>query len=418
MPKCRVSDSGDDPERGRSLQYELGDPRPPDRPQVEAARVDGARSGCPGGGGAPLQAPPPLVGHDVLARDGSSLGTPRGRCEDAAGASRPAADEVRVSQSITAPPPSQHAWNRGQVQRLKHSIKQAKHAITQLTLVAKCSEQSCWKVLEIFGGSANLSLIAKSTGKWIALEPVDLMYGSDLLTPQEQALVLSQLDQWEPDLVCLEPPCGPWSSLQSLNPRKDLLEFKRALHMPFWTFSAKVWKKQHAAGRLVLLEQPLRSAALSLDCMRDRPAVFRAVVDQCQFELKDPMTSKLYRKRTALDVNSEIFAAALMHHGLCSHAPHEHEVIEGQTFVDGKWVNRSLVAGMWTPCFARHILASAALALTNASCWKQQVSGVSTFVTDFEEGGTESPVFLETNDQALTCAGVGCYNIGASWCST
>ena len=276
--QCRVSDPGDDPQRGRSLQYELG--------QVEAARVDGACSECPGGGGAPLQAPPPLVGHDVLARDGRSLGTPRGRCEDAAGASRPAADEVRVSQSITAPPPSQHAWNRGQVQRLKHSIKQAKHAITQWTLVAKCSEQSCWKVLENFGGSANLSLIAKSTGKWIALEPVDLMYGSDLLTPQEQALVLSQLDQWEPDLVCLEPPCGPWSSLQSLNPRKDLLEFKRALHMPFWTFSAKVWKKQHAAGRLVLLEQPLRSAALSLDCMRDRPAVFRAVVDQCQIELK------------------------------------------------------------------------------------------------------------------------------------
>ena len=130
------------------------------------------------------------------------------------------------------------------------------------------------------------------------------------------------------------------------------------------------------------------------------------------------MTSKLYRKRTALDVNSEIFAAALMHHGLCSHAPHEHEVIEGQTFVDGKWVNRSLVAGMWTPCFARHILASAALALTNASCWKQQVSGVSTFVTDFEEGCAESPVFLETNYQALTCACVGCYNLGASWCPT
>ena len=111
------------------------------------------------------------------------------------------------------------------------------------------------------------------------------------------------------------------------------------------------------------------------------------------------MTSKLYRKRTALDVNSEIFAAALMHHGLCSHAPHEHEVIEGQTFVDGKWVNRSLVAGMWTPCFARH-------------------SGVSTFVTDFEEGCAESPVFLETNYQALTCACVGCYNLGASWCPT
>ena len=35
--------------------------------------------------------------------------------------------------------------------------------------------------IEIFGSSAALSLVARSTGQWIALEPVDLVYGQDLL---------------------------------------------------------------------------------------------------------------------------------------------------------------------------------------------------------------------------------------------
>lgn len=43
-------------------------------------------------------------------------------------------------------------------------------------------DHTAWKVLEVFCESTNLSLIARSTGKWIDLEPVDLMYGSDLLS--------------------------------------------------------------------------------------------------------------------------------------------------------------------------------------------------------------------------------------------
>lgn len=41
---------------------------------------------------------------------------------------------------------------------------------------------------------------------------------------------------------------------------------------------------------------------------------------QCQFGLADPMNHKLYRKRAALDVNSELFAAALMKGASCTHA--------------------------------------------------------------------------------------------------
>ena len=102
--------------------------------------------------------------------------------------------------------------------------------------------------------------------------------------------------------------------------------------------------------------------ALKLDCMIQRPSVHRAVVDQCMFGLQDPCSRLPFQKRTALDVNSPVFAAALMQGSLCDRS-HSHQTIEGQVFAHGKWMNT------WTPQFGRHILACAALALSQAGCW-------------------------------------------------
>ena len=141
-------------------------------------------------------------------------------------------------------------------------------------------------------------------------------------------------------------------------------------HMPSWEFSAQVWHLQNKAGRLVLLEQPLLSAALRLPCMSSRDNVHRAVVDQCMFELKDPVTLELYRKRTVLDVNSPVLAAPLTKGSKCSRHPCHHEIIEGKTGMDGKRVNRSLVEGTWTPAFGRRILADL------SQCWWMAASSL------------------------------------------
>lgn len=414
-PQCGVSHIGHDGEPRCSLQHELDHPWSLDRAQVEATRLDGASEGCLGCRRPPLQAASALAGADVLSGSGGAVGAFGDHDQDPSRTTRAAADEVGSCSerrvAVTCRP-----WNRGQVQQLKRGINHVRQAMAQLALVAKHSEEPLWKVLEIFGGSANLSLVAKSTGKWIAIEPIDLVYGSDLLDPREQQLVFKQLDSWEPDLVCLEPPCGPWSSLQSLNP-PETVNMKRALHMPFGTFSVQVWQRQHRAGRLVLLEQPLGSAALKLECMQKRDNVFRAVVDQCMFELKDPQNGKPYRKRTALDVNSELFAAALMKGALCVHDPGEHQTIEAQTLLDGKWVNRSLVAGTWTPRFAKHILSCAALTLANATCWQRRLQGACSSVVDAEEWeNTSDPFILHTSFRAMTCTNTGCYEVGATWC--
>ena len=64
--------------------------------------------------------------------------------------------------------------------------------------------------------------------------------------------------------------------------------------------------------------------------------VLRAVVDQCRFGLCDPVNQRLYRKPAALDVNSEVFAVALMKDALRNHGAHQHQPIEGQSRLDGK----------------------------------------------------------------------------------
>ena len=415
----RLSDLGHDSEPRCGLQYVLDPPWPPDGAQVEAVGVAPESSIGHGKVEHPVEEASTLVGNDVQSRSGIHLGASGNSKSHIGRAQGTAADALNYEQSseravfVSKVKP----WSRGQVQQLKQAAKKVQEVVHSLSLVARNSNEPTWKVLEIFGGSAALSLMAKSTGKWVALEPVDLVYGSDLLSPKEQQLVLEQIDLWEPDLVCLEPPCGPWSGLQALN-HPEVVDMKRAIHMPFWTFSAKVWKRQNRAGRLVLLEQPLLSAALKLPCMLERSDVHRAVVDQCRFGLKDPLSSLLFRKRTALDVNSDVFAAALMKNALCNHQPHEHQPIEGQTMVDGQWVNRSLVAGTWTPHFGKHILACAALALSQGACWKQQVNGVCSYVADFEEQvDPVANVFLSVPYQHTVCQGEGCYSLCEAWCS-
>ena len=159
------------------------------------------------------------------------------------------------------------------------------------------------------------------------------------------------------------------------------------------------------------------SAALKLECMTSRSNVFRAVVDQCCYGLRDPVTQLWYRKRNALDVNNEVFAAALMKGARCSHRPAEHQPIEGQTRLDGKSVSRSLVAGAWTMAFGKHILMSAAIALQTASCWVHGGSGLKTYVTTSEDASDNTEGgFLEERIGEGVCAQPFCYEFGTVWC--
>ena len=66
-----------------------------------------------------------------------------------------------------------------------------------------------------------------------------------------------------------------------------------------------------------------------------------------------------YQKRTALDVNSSVMAAALLQGVGCFHGPGEHQHIEGATYQDGKVVRRSTTAAAWPQALCERILDAA-----------------------------------------------------------
>lgn len=97
----------------------------------------------------------------------------------------------------------------------------------------------------------------------------------------------------------------------------------------------------------------------------------------------------------------------VMKHARCTHGLTQHEVIEGKTWCNGQWTNRSLVAGTWTKQFGKHILACAGVALLQVGCWQQRHAGALAFVSNFD-GGVEPQMFLKLECQEAVCSKETC----------
>ena len=235
---------------------------------------------------------------------------------------------------------------RGDTQRLKCGIRAGREAAHLVHAVAALPKS--YRVLEVFSGMSEVTMQAVHRPGWEALQPFELTFGDDLRRRPVQQACLREIDLMEPDLVVLEPPCGPWCQLQSLNDPVKVAE-KQEEHRPLWTFTRRVWNAQDRRGGLVLTEQPHTSLALQLPEMQARPHLCRAIRDQCQDGLCDPVSRKPYRKRTALDSNDEVFRAELERGGRCTHRPEEHETIMGSVRINGKTVSRSAWAARYTP---------------------------------------------------------------------
>ena len=89
----------------------------------------------------------------------------------------------------------------------------------------------------------------------------------------------------------------------------------------------------------------------------------KAVVPQCAFGLKDPVSDKPYQKLTSLDVTSAIMARGLCRGVRCCHGPGEHEQIQGSVQVGSKTVRRSTLAARWPRALCDRILDAAEEAL-------------------------------------------------------
>ena len=312
---------------------------------LEEVRVDGpCQAGRREGGRSTLEEESPLAQHAV----GEGGGLPvRALRLDAAEAPSTRNDEAHVKR---------RHLNRGDVQRLKTGVRTALATLEVFNRANR--DDGWWLLLEIFAGKALLTKRAGQHANWRALEPVDIVYGWDLGKEAHRKALLDLIDKEKPDLVTMAPPCGPWSSWTQMCHNVEALMERRRQHLPFWKLAGDVWQRQRAGGRLVLLEQPAKSEALKLQYMLGREDVVRAVVAQCAFGLKDPESGKPHQKLTSLDVNCSAMAAQLLRQAYCTHAPGEHQPIEGSCR-GGQTVRRSEAAAAWPLKLCDRILEAA-----------------------------------------------------------
>ena len=71
-------------------------------------------------------------------------------------------------------------------------------------------------IWEVFGGHAEVSLQGWRQG-WLALQPIDQVYGDDLSVYEERRELLRIQERTRPRLVLIEFPCTFWSQLARTN---------------------------------------------------------------------------------------------------------------------------------------------------------------------------------------------------------
>ena len=249
---------------------------------------------------------------------------------------------------------------RGLCQQFKRQIKEALVAMQQVKEVSKQSPKL--SVLEVFAGSATLTMVALEMAEWKVYEPVDILLdgGShDLTRAEVRERLKAALKVLKPDLVTMTPPCGPWSQWQHQRRDFEALERERKEQLPFWRLVADIWEEQTAGGRLALTEQPSQSEALDLSMMQRRKSLWRVNIDQCMFGAKDPVSQKAYKKPTALDVNDYEWGQLLANWPRCNHRPEEHEQIKCHVRVGQVTMRRSTLAGRWPRRLAPHVMETA-----------------------------------------------------------
>eukprot|EP00438_Fugacium_kawagutii_P010864 Skav216248 [mRNA] locus=scaffold20:99205:112201:+ [translate_table: standard] len=286
---------------------------------------------------------PPVVGEPVGQRSRRFVGPFRG--------SPPEAQRSFCASFDVRP-------QRGLQQKFKVAVAEGLRKMRSLSAAAQKEDR--FVVFEIYAGTARLTKMANDARRrrWVALEPIDILLGHDLRSKAVQEEVMSIIREEEPELVTLAMPCGPWCQWMYLcDP--DEVAAKREQDMPLWRFARKVWDYQTEHKRLVMTEQPFGSEGLHLTFMQTRPNLHRAKVAQCMFGSKDVESGKPHRKLTALDCNDEYMAMCLERNATCAHRPHEHQVLEGRVWWEGRWVNRSLLAAAWPEPLCAHILDSA-----------------------------------------------------------
>ncbi len=182
-----------------------------------------------------------------------------------------------------------------------------------------------------------------------ASKSFDLRNGWNFLRAEDRKRCLEDIDKDEPMLVLVCPPCRMYSILQNISRDKgDPEEKKRRMieDRVLMDFGIQVYELQRKKCRGYILEQPRTATSWKEPKMIElveSEGSFTVDLDQCCFQLRDPVSKKLYKKPTRLVTNVE----GVRKLGRKCNGKHEHEKIEGKVKVGGCWQARSLCAQVY-----------------------------------------------------------------------
>ena len=180
-------------------------------------------------------------------------------------------------------------------------------------------------------------------------DSLDLRNGWNFLDSDHRKQCRDLIMKHKPRVLAVTPPCGPFSSLQRISQNKGDPLLKRKKHYEgcvLLQFAMELCELQASLGGIFIFEHPLYADSWKHECVQkvhDLPNVHAVVLDQCCFGLQDPWSQKPFKKPTKLLTNSQ--KAGFL--GQRCKGQHQHQHIEGQTWLGGKWINRSLCAQVY-----------------------------------------------------------------------
>ena len=161
-------------------------------------------------------------------------------------------------------------------------------------------------VMEVYGGHGGVTRIAIRRGLTCG-KNFDLAVGVDLLKPGESQKLLKYVDQYQPMVTVMGPPCtafGSWARYNKIHAH-EAWSRSLAIGVPLAKLCAEIAEKQRRAGRYYLIENPWSSELWELPCFQHLMKFsYVAYCEQCMLGLTD-MDGIPSLKPTAFISNAE-----------------------------------------------------------------------------------------------------------------
>ena len=189
--------------------------------------------------------------------------------------------------------------------------------IGQLHLKAKTYLQSSEyqiHAVELFGGEGQTSKLCSRLHGLNSGKHFEIQCGIDLKKATDRQSLRAYLQQHDPDVVIMAPPCkgfGPWAFLNEVI-HPEAVERARQYGVPLARLCAEVAASQLARGKHFLVEQPRNSAMFDLpEWVKLADKYQLAFCDQCRFGLKNRQGIHL-KKPTKFAVSNKILTSDWM----------------------------------------------------------------------------------------------------------